>query len=77
MSSELLTTLLSEYERKKYRAELDVELRKQEVYSKIPQLQKIEEELNSFAINATKPVTPYIQSFMDNLSYMYHEYITR
>ena len=52
MSSEILSTLLLEYEQKKRRAELDSERRKQALYSKLPRLQEIETELNNFAIFA-------------------------
>ena len=56
MSNEILTTLLSEYERKKYKAELELELRKKELYKKLPRLQEIEEDLNSFALNTAKNI---------------------
>ena len=54
MSNEVLSKLLTEYEHKKRNAELDSEKRKKELYIKIPRLQEIEEELNSFAINTAK-----------------------
>ena len=54
MSSEILSTLLLEYDQKKRKAELDLEKRKSELYLKFPRLQEIETELNNFAINATK-----------------------
>lgn len=56
MSSEILSTLLLEYEQKKRRAELDLEIRKQEIYTKFPRLLEIETELNSFAINTAKSI---------------------
>lgn len=56
MSSEILSTLLLEYEQKKRRAELDLEKRKQELYEKIPRLQEIENELNTTAINTAKSI---------------------
>jgi len=56
MSSEIFSTLLLEYDQKKRRAELDLEKRKQELYAKLPRLQEIETELNSFAINTAKSI---------------------
>lgn len=56
MSSEILPTLLLEYDQKKRRAELDLESRKQELYVKLPRLQEIETELNNFAINTAKNI---------------------
>ena len=56
MSSEILSTLLLEYDQKKRRAELDLEKKKQELYSKVPRLQEIETELNNFAINTAKNI---------------------
>lgn len=56
MSSEILPTLLLEYDQKKRRAELDLETRRQELYFKIPRLQEIETELNKFAIDTAKHI---------------------
>ena len=56
MSNELLNSLLKEYEQKKLKAELDTEKRKEELYNKIPRLQEIENELNSFAISTAKNI---------------------
>ena len=56
MSSEILSTLLLEYDQKKRRAELDLENRKQELYAKFPRLEEIETELNNFAINTAKNI---------------------
>ena len=56
MASEILSTLLLEYDQKKRKAELDLEQRKEELYAKIPRLQEIENELNSFAINTAKNI---------------------
>lgn len=52
MSNDILNTLLKEYEQKKLHAELDLEKRKKDLYLKIPRLQEIENELNSFAIKS-------------------------
>lgn len=56
MSSEILSTLLLEYDQKKRRAELDLENRKHELYVRFPRLQEIETELNNFAINTAKNI---------------------
>ncbi|MCI8383645.1 MAG: hypothetical protein HFJ33_02075 [Clostridia bacterium] len=56
MSNEVLHSLLKEYEQKKLKAELDLEKRKKELYEKMPKLQQIEDELNSFAILTAKNI---------------------
>lgn len=56
MSSNILTSLLSDYEQKKRKAELDFENKKSELYKKFPRLQEIENELNSIAITETKNI---------------------
>lgn len=56
MSNEVLNSLLKEYEQKKLKAELDLEKRKKDLYEKIPKLQQIEDELNSFAILTAKNI---------------------
>ena len=68
MSSEILSTLLLEYDQKKRKAELDLEKRKQELYSKIPRLQEIESELNNFAINTAKNILNGSSDSLDSLS---------
>ena len=45
MASEILSTLLLEYEQKKRKAELDAENRKTALYTKFPELEEIEEKL--------------------------------
>lgn len=67
MSNEILSTLLLEYERKKRQAELDLEQRKRELYVKIPRLQEIENELNSYAINTAKSILNGKSSSLDLL----------
>ena len=56
MSNEILNTLLKEYDQKKLSAELEVEERKKALYTRIPRLQQIEDELNSFAIQTAKNI---------------------
>lgn len=68
MANELLHSLLKEYEQKKLQAELDLEKRKEELYQKIPRLQQIEDELNSFAIFTTKNILLHNTSSLDILN---------
>ena len=68
MSSEILSTLLLEYEQKKRKAELNLEKRKQELYSKIPRLQEIESELNNFAINTAKNILNGSSNSLESLN---------
>ena len=56
MANEILDSLLKEYSQKKLKAELDLEKRKQYLYSKLPKLQEIEDELNNFAILTAKNI---------------------
>ncbi len=56
MSNEILHSLLKEYEKKKLRAELEAEKRKEQLYKKIPQLEQIEEQLNHVAISTAKNI---------------------
>ena len=44
MSNDILTSLLSDYEQKKRKAEINFEHQKVELYKKIPRLQEIEDE---------------------------------
>lgn len=54
MANEILNSLLKEYEQKKIKAELDAENRKNQLYKLIPNLEKIDDQLNSYAINTAK-----------------------
>ena len=56
MSSEVLNSLLKEYEQKKLKAELDLEKKKEDLYLKYPRLKEIEDDLNHFAINTAKNI---------------------
>ena len=67
MSDTYLNSLLKEYERKKLKAELDLEKRKQFLYDNYPEYAKIEDELNSFGIHATKNILNH--STNDNNDY--------
>ena len=67
MSNDILTSLLSDYEQKKRKAEVNFEHQKVELYKKIPRLQEIEDELNSVAINETKNILFGNSSSLENL----------
>lgn len=54
MNSSTLKSMLIEYQRKKTNAEYEAELKKQKLYEKEPELQKIEDKLTSLAISTTK-----------------------
>lgn len=56
MSNEILDSLLKDYEQKKLNAELDLEKRKEKLYNEVPRLQKIEDDLNNFAIMTAKSI---------------------
>lgn len=68
MSNEVLNSLLKEYEQKKLKAELDLEKRKEDLYQTIPQLQKIEDELNKFAILTAKNILLHNNSTLKELN---------
>ena len=68
MSSEILSTLLLEYDQKKRRAELDLTQRKEELYNQIPRLQEIETELNNFAINTANNILKGTYNSIYNLN---------
>lgn len=53
MADTILKNLLSQYNKKKIKAEYDAEIRKQELYDKYPKLQEIDDKLTSFAISTT------------------------
>ncbi len=56
MSNTVLNSLLREYEQKKLKAELDLEDRKNKIYSLLPILKDIDDELNSICIQITKNI---------------------
>ena len=56
MASEVLKSLLKEYEQKKLRAEQEAEKRKDDLYNKVPKLREIEDDLNIFAIRTAKNI---------------------
>ena len=56
MSNEVLNSILKEYEQKKLNAELDLEKRKKILYEQVPRLEKIEDDLNNYAIMTAKNI---------------------
>ena len=56
MAIKNLETLLSEYEQKRRKAEMDLEKRKQELYEKFPRLEELDNIINQTAINKTKAI---------------------
>ena len=67
MYNDILTSLLSDYEQKKRKAELDFEYKKNLLYKKYPRLKEIEDELNSVAISETKKILLGSTSSLKNL----------
>ena len=67
MSNEILNNLLKEYEQKRLKAELDLEDRKNTLYSSIPRLKEIEDELNNFAICTAKNLLKNNDNSLENL----------
>lgn len=56
MSNEVLNSILKEYEQKKLNSELDLEKRKKSLYEQVPRLEKIEDDLNNYAIMTAKNI---------------------
>lgn len=56
MANETLSTLLKQYEQKKSRAEIAADERKMDLYKKVPELQGIEDKINSVSISVTKHI---------------------
>ena len=56
MDNFLLKKLLTEYDSKRIQAINEADIRKQQIYNSIPELQKIENELHSLSINTLKSV---------------------
>lgn len=66
MDNDILHSLLKEYDRKRIKSELDLEKRKKTLYKLIPELESIEKEINSCAINNAKNILT--NSSSDNLN---------
>lgn len=56
MNSQNLKSLLIEYDQKRNKAILDAENKKMELYSSIPELEKLDNDINSVSISAIKAV---------------------
>ena len=56
MKHSILKELLIEYEKKRLKASQDLDFRKNALYSKLPRLQEIEDELNKISISYAKSV---------------------
>lgn len=56
LNSSVLNNLLKEYDKKQAIAFYEMENRKKELFSKIPRLQEIEDELNKYAIECAKSI---------------------
>mgnify|MGYP003415980558 CR=1 FL=1 len=56
VNNSVLVDLLKKHDQKQIQATFDAENRKKELYSKIPRLQEIENELNSCAIKSAKSI---------------------
>ena len=56
MSNKNLQVLLTEYEQKRRKAEMDLNDRKHELYKKFPRLEEIDTQINKIAINKTKAI---------------------
>ena len=56
VNSAILKDLLNAYDKKQIDSVHDLDIRKAELYSRIPRLQEIEDELNSCAIQSAKAI---------------------
>ena len=56
MANKNLENLLTEYEEKRRRSEVELEVRKSKIYKKFPRIEQIETELNKIAISKTKAI---------------------
>ena len=56
MSNKNLEFLLTKYEQKRIRAEMDLEHRKEDLYKKYPRLEEIDTKINKISINKAKAI---------------------
>lgn len=68
MSNEILDSLLQEYERKRMKSELDLDRRKNNLYKTIPELQKIDDELNKYSIQSAKDILLNSSNNLNNIN---------
>jgi DNA replication protein DnaC len=64
----MLSLLLREYDRKRIKAENEAEERKKQIYEKIPKLEKIDTELNRYAINTAKEILKNDKHSLENFN---------
>lgn len=65
MADKNLEFLLTKYEQKRRKSEMDLEQRKEELYKKIPRLQEIEIEINKISINKAKLILVKNRNIVD------------
>ena len=68
MANSVLNSLLKEYEQKKLKAEIDAQSKKDILYKQFPELEKIESNLNHFAIETAKNILLNNSSSLDELN---------
>ena len=56
MTDKNLENLLSEYEQKRRKAQMDAETKIEQLYEKFPNLEKIDDEINKYAISKSKSI---------------------
>ena len=56
MTNKNLENLLSEYEQKRRKAQMDAELKISKLYEQFPNLEKIDDQINKYAISKTKSI---------------------
>ena len=69
MTDKNLENLLSEYEQKRRKAQMDAELKIKQLYEQFPNLEKIDDEINKYAISKSKSILKGNSNFLeyDNL----------
>ena len=68
MNNAILKNLLYEYEQTRLEAMKNLEFRKTELYDKLPELESLEKQISSLAINASKSVIAnYDETILENL----------
>lgn len=68
MSNEILDSLLKEYERKRMKSEFDLDKRKNNLYKAIPELEKIDDELNKYSIQSAKDILLNSSNNLSNIN---------
>ena len=56
MSTNNLESLLSEYEQKRRKAEMNLDERIENLYKKFPELEEIDDKINQISIDKTKAI---------------------